>query len=265
MTLIKNLTNLSIPFNIEDNFVRIYDNILKCIFTTNMHSSQTLLSLDTIFEVITKNDILLTLPSSKDQFKKDQIDYKGHTELFRKHFDNQNLAMCFLGNDSNFLLLTDHIDIKNISKEITLDTIQEKIFFFLSSNLKDRGINEIFFSGINPHCGENGLISIDDDIISSSIPLIKTKYPKINVHSMLAADTLHFNILNKNQLFIYAGHDQGLGVFKTKYGLTGINFTAGLPFRRVSVDHGTAFDLYGKNQANYISMIYLLKEILSWD
>ena len=83
-----------------------------------------------------------------------------------------------------------------------------------------------------------------------------------NVYS---GDTMHFNRENINQLLIYPSHDQGLGVFKALYGLIGINFTANLPVRRVSVDHGTAFDLYGKDEAKTAGMEFLLSEVENWE
>ena len=127
-----------------------------------------------------------------------------------------------------------------------------------------RNIKEVYFSGINPHCGEDGNISITDIIINAAIKKLVLSFPDIDFHEMLPGDTLHFSIKNKEQLFVYAFHDQGLAPFKLKYGLTGINLSLGLPFKRVSVDHGTAFNLYGKNQANYNGMLYLLDEVKNW-
>jgi 4-hydroxythreonine-4-phosphate dehydrogenase len=57
-------------------------------------------------------------------------------------------------------------------------------------------------------------------------------------------------------------HDQGLSFFKSQMGLLGINISLGLPFLRTSVDHGTAFELYGKNQANFSGCLYVMKEML---
>ena len=76
-----------------------------------------------------------------------------------------------------------------------------------------------------------------------------------------SGDTLHHHQrLDKKQLFVYMYHDQGLAQFKSQYGLIGLNITLGLPFLRLSVDHGTAFDLYGKNKANISGMLFLFKQ-----
>jgi 4-hydroxythreonine-4-phosphate dehydrogenase len=104
----------------------------------------------------------------------------------------------------------------------------------------------------------------EDNEISKSIVRLKQKFSNISFLGPIAADTLFFNQHDSNTLFIYAYHDQGLSVFKQHNGLQGINLTLGLPFIRVSPDHGTAFELYGKDRANYLGMNYLLDEILKW-
>ncbi len=258
------LINCKIPFQINKNSTNFSSSDLSCEFLKNKNLSETMISLNKSIRDMDNTDILLTLPSSKDQFKDDDNHYNGHTEYFRQFFKNNEITMSFLSSSSNFLLLTDHIDINEVSKSINEKLITEKIKHFLDSKLPNREIKEVFFSGINPHCGENGYISKDDEVINKAIETLKKRYQHINFHNMQAGDTLHFNIKNKSQLFIYSSHDQGLGVFKLKYGLTGINFSCGLPFKRVSVDHGTAFNLFGKNQASYIGMTYLMDEILSW-
>ena len=262
-TLIVN--NEDLNTNLENSNLKIDQFNLKIKYfegdSTLPHST---ISLDIALGLCKPTDILLTLPTSKDQLYYNNNQVNGHTEYFRFHYKNPKINMAFLSHDSNFLLLTDHVAIGEITRLLTPEYIVEKIKLALTNFPESRFIKEIFIAGINPHCGEGGLISKDDDVLNQAIDKLKNEYSNIKFHPPMAADTIHFHIKDKSQLFIFPGHDQGLGIFKQRYGLTGINYTQGLPFKRVSVDHGTAFDLYGKSQADYIGMLYLLDEISSW-
>lgn len=259
-----NLKQLNIEYSIKNDELSYWNTQLQCLFFEKDSLPNSSISLDLAMGLCKPNDILLTLPTSKDQlfFKTKQVN--GHTEYFRKAFNLEEIAMTFLGEDSNFLLLSDHIAIQDVPTYLSEDFIFNKVSIALKNFPQNREIKEVFFAGINPHCGEDGHISNDDIVIDKVTEKLKKTFPNIIFHKQQAGDTLHFNIKNKHQLFIYPAHDQGLAPFKLKYGLTGINFSQGLPFPRVSVDHGTAFNLWGKNQANYIGMLYLLHEIESW-
>ncbi|MFT6633656.1 MAG: 4-hydroxythreonine-4-phosphate dehydrogenase [Bacteriovoracaceae bacterium] len=260
-----NLEALRVPYTFENSSLILGKSSLNCIFfDTQLNSFNSTTSLDLAVGLCKPNDILLTLPTSKDQlfFKDSQVN--GHTEYFRKMFNREEIAMSFLGENSNFLLLSDHIAINEVIDYLNPQFIVKKVSIVLQEMIKAREIKEVFFAGINPHCGEDGNISSADKMIDESILILKDNFTDILFHDQLPGDTIHFNLKHKNQLFIYPYHDQGLAPFKLKYGLTGINFSMGLPFKRVSVDHGTAFSLWGKNQANYIGMIYLLNEIENW-
>jgi 4-hydroxythreonine-4-phosphate dehydrogenase len=223
---------------------------------------QTLGSIQLAMEAINPEDILLTLPSSKEEFKINGKFYSGHTEYFREYFNNSNIVMSFISRSLNVLLLTDHIKLNEVGSYITTDLITSKVRLFLKHIKSIRHINKILFSGINPHCGENGLMGEEDLVISEAIQLLKKDFG--NIVGPLAGDTLFFEDNSSSDLFVYSYHDQGLAVFKQNNGLLGINLTLGLPFLRVSPDHGTAPSLYGKNSANYLGMNYLLNEILKW-
>lgn len=260
-----NLNLLNIQHRISDDSVYLHNSKLSCLFfksDRNEHHSTT--SLKIAIGLCKPNDILMTLPTSKDQLFFDRVQVNGHTEFFRKMFNKNEIAMTFLGESSNFLLLSDHIAIDEVIDYLSPEFILSKVSIVLDEMVEDRKIREVFFAGINPHCGEDGNISTADSILNIVIDQLRKKYPNISFNDQLPGDTIHFNMSHKNQLFVYPYHDQGLAPFKLKYGLTGINFSMGLPFKRVSVDHGTAFNLWGKNQANYIGMIYLLNEIENW-
>lgn len=254
-SLLKTLSTLNFDFTIKDNVLSFDGFELKLDLIKKIENTETIDCLLKALSLANKADIIHTLPSSKDQFKLNNKNFKGHTDFFSDYY-SKNIAMSFLGPDSNFLLLTDHIAIDEVYNQLKDLDLERKIQETIKGFPKSRKINAMYFAGINPHVGEDGIISKQDN-------LIKDLASKFNgsVHS---GDTMHFHIKDKSQLFIYPFHDQGLGVFKALYGLRGINFSANLPVKRVSVDHGTAFDLYGKNCADISGMNFLLSEIENW-
>lgn len=249
----KNLIDLNLSPNLFKDLL-IIDNVV----TTKFSSTNSLL---TALSLITEKDILVTLPTSKDQLVYNNKNLAGYTEFFRKYYQNKNIAMTFKGISKNILLITDHIPLKEVTKKITSQLIEEKINITLENfNKYFYPIEEVIFSGINPHAGENGILGSEEDNIKDAMVNLQKSYGLI-FKGPYSGDTLHhyFNS-NKKQLFVYMFHDQGLATFKNEYGLIGLNITLGLPFLRLSVDHGTAFELYGKNEANSTGMLFLFKQ-----
>ena len=240
--------------------------IIENIESTSFSSTNSLL---TALDLIKPEDILITLPTSKDQLVYNNVNLAGYTEFFRSYFNNKNISMTFKGLAQNVLLVTDHIAIKDISKTITVDLIVNKVKITLENFKKYfNSFDEVIFSGINPHAGENGILGDEEKYIKQAILKLEKSYGKI-FKGPVSGDTLHYlHDDSKKQLLVYMHHDQGLAQFKSLYGLIGLNITLGLPFLRLSVDHGTAFELYGKNKANISGMLYLFKqafEVISVD
>lgn len=256
-SLLDTLDFLSLQLQFKDGCLTDNDKILKLVFVEDDKQTETMACLIKAIEDSTPEDIIHTLPSSKDQFISNGKQFKGHTDFLGEHF-KVDAGMCFLSPDSNFLLLTDHIPLDQVYKQLKEQNLVEKIKTCIKGFPKDRTINRIYLAGINPHAGEDGVISDQDQLV---FDLSKSLNMEATVYS---GDTMHFQREDKNQLFVYPSHDQGLGVFKALYGLIGINFTANLPVRRVSVDHGTAFELYGKSEANCNGMEFLLLEVDNW-
>lgn len=233
---------------------------LKCIPNEDVSGFSSTDSLLTSLKLMSPKDILVTLPTSKDQLKFNGKNMAGYTEFFRSFYNNKNIAMTFKGLHQNVLLITDHLPLKNVASSITEELIVEKLCLTLDNfNKYFFAFEEVIFAGINPHAGENGILGDEEKHIRSAITKLEKTYGKI-FKGPVSGDTLHYvEDKAKKQLMVYMFHDQGLPQFKSQYGLIGLNVTLGLPFLRLSVDHGTAFELYGKNKANITGMLYLLK------
>lgn len=213
-------------------------------------------------EVITPQDILVTLPTSKDQLILNNKNMAGYTEFFRSYYKNVNISMTFKGVSQNVLLITDHVALKDVTKTITKELVVDKTSTTLEFYKKYFStIDEVVFSGINPHVGENGILGNEDILINHAIDELKSNHI-LKFSGPFSGDTLHMHVNPSiKQLFVYMFHDQGLAQFKAQHGLIGLNVSMGLPFLRLSVDHGTAFDLYGKNKAITSGMIFLFKQV----
>jgi 4-hydroxythreonine-4-phosphate dehydrogenase len=214
-------------------------------------------------ELCTSEDVLLTLPTSKDQLILDGKSVAGHTEYFREFFKTE-VDMFFKSDESNVLLVTDHIPLNKVSSTISKELIHEKTALCVKNYEKYfNKLTDIYITGINPHAGENGILGSEDSIVTEAISSLKKELTQ-NLHGPLPADGLLVNKeFAENKLFIYMYHDQGLAPFKSLYKTKGANISLGLPFLRLSVDHGTAFELYGKNQANYMGCYYVMKLALN--
>jgi len=215
--------------------------------------------LRTILERITERDILITLPTSKDQLKNKGKIRAGYTEFFRSWFSNNTLSMFFKSPRENVLLLSDHVPLNQVCGYLTTKLIFEKTRGAIAAYEKFfNPLKSVIFAGINPHAGEGGLLGAEDKNIEKAIECLTPLFPHITFLGPFSGDTLHHHPKSEEIMQIYSTHDQALSKFKSSYGVWGANITLGLPFLRFSVDHGTAFDLYGKNRANYMGSLYLL-------
>ena len=202
---------------------------------------------------------LVTLPLNKELIIK-KIDKKfiGQTELLEK-IDKKNTSnMVFIYKNLIISPLTTHININKITKVLSKKNyIFNKIKSINKCLKNDFKITnpKILISGINPHAGEKGKISNDENIIL--IPEIsKIKKQSINIQGPISADAmLTTKNIKKYDCFLFAFHDQALIPFKYISKYSGVNFTANLNIIRTSPDHGVAYDLVGKNNAISKSLI----------
>lgn len=201
---------------------------------------------------------LVTAPISKESINMAGYHYPGHTEFLAEKSDVQSVQMILVNEKLplRVALATIHIPVKEIVSILTKELIEEKIKQFDTSLRSDFGIKNPFIAilGLNPHAGDGGIIGREEiEIIEPAIELVKKQH--INVEGPFPADGFFGNQSFKRYdgtLAIY--HDQGLIPFKTLSFGHGVNFTAGLPFIRTSPDHGTGFDIAGKNSASENSL-----------
>lgn len=203
-----------------------------------------------------KIDVLVTAPFSKENVAKAGFTFPGHTEYLAEMSGAKEALMILVSGNLRVALVTTHIPIKEISNQLKKELIVAKIEVFEQSLKKDFGLIKprIAVFGLNPHAGENGKIGEEEQQII--IPAIQTsKNNGILAFGPYPADGFFGSPLRQQfdgVLAMY--HDQGLTAFKALCFDDGVNYTAGLPIVRTSPDHGTAFDIAGKMQADEQSL-----------
>ena len=199
-------------------------------------------------------DVLVTAPVNKHSIQSETFNFPGHTDYLAKELEGNSL-MLMVANGLRVGLITDHVPVKDISEHITPDLIKEKIETVYHSLQKDFRIGKpkIAVLGINPHNGDHGVIgNEDDEVLRPTLHSIKES-GKL-VFGPYAADSFFGSDNYKNfDAVIASYHDQGLIPFKTLSFGRGVNYTAGLDRVRTSPDHGTAFEIAGKGQADNTS------------
>ncbi|WPQ64709.1 4-hydroxythreonine-4-phosphate dehydrogenase PdxA [Chitinophaga sancti] len=200
-------------------------------------------------------DGLVTAPIHKKNIQSEQFNYTGHTPYLRDAFEAKDVLMFMTADNMRVGLLTEHVPIRDVAKYVTRENILAKLAMMKDSLIRDFGIDQprIAVLGLNPHAGDDGLIG--DEELREIIPAIDhAKNHGILCFGPYSADAFFARNMHASfdgVLAMY--HDQGLIPFKSLATGEGINFTAGLPIVRTSPDHGTAFDIAGKNLADHFS------------
>ena len=206
---------------------------------------------------------MLTLPINKEKIIKKNIkNFIGHTEFLEK-LDNKKITnMIFIKNKIIFSTLTTHVKIQDIPKIITSkEYLLNKLLILNTSLRKDFNIKKpkILIAGLNPHAGENGLLGTEENKIIKPVINKLNKISK-NFYGPISADSMvTYNNFKKYDCLFFMYHDQALIPFKFISKNSGTNFTSNLSVIRVSPDHGTAFDIVGKNVANAKAVLNSLK------
>ncbi len=202
-------------------------------------------------------DVLVTAPINKHNTQSELFSFPGHTEYLEASIGDGARSLMVLFNERlRVALVTTHLPIAKVAGEITTEKILEKLELFNKSLIQDFGIVKprIAVLALNPHSGEGGMLgSEENDVIAPAIGQAVAK--KILAFGPYAADGFFGNgMYSKFDGVLAMYHDQGLAPFKTIAMESGVNFTAGLPYVRTSPDHGTGYDIAGKNLASEESM-----------
>ena len=206
-----------------------------------------------------KNCVLINGPISKKTFLKRR--YQGITEYLSDKTNSNDEAMLIYNNKMSVSPITTHIPIKYVSKKINKKKIINnviKINYFYKNNLKRKVKFAIL--GLNPHCETIDKISEEENIIKPSIKYLKKM--KFDVQGPFSADTFFIKKnLDKFDVVIGMYHDQVLTPIKTLFNFKAINITVGLPFIRISPDHGPNAEMIGKNKSDPSSFFYAMNFI----
>ena len=215
-------------------------------------------SFDLAFQIIKKNNIhkFINGPISKKQFLKNK--FLGITEYISEKFQANNTCMLIYNETLSVCPITTHLPLKLVSKKINKKIILKKVslvnnFYEKKFSIKPR----IAILGLNPHCESVHKYNEDEKIIKPTIQYLKNRY---NVSGPFPADTIFLkNNRKKFDVIIGMYHDQVLTPLKTLFEYDAINITLGLPFIRVSPDHGPNETMLGKNLSNPLSLSRAIK------
>ena len=205
-------------------------------------------------------DGIVTAPLNKAAMHAGGHNWPGHTELLAHEFGVENFSLVLSAGELYFFHLTTHVSmrqaIENITIERTLNVLELAGAFAKSMGTPGELIG---LAGLNPHAGENRLFGDEDaDILAPAVA--KAREQGLNVVGPIPGDALiPAAVRGKYKLVVVCYHDQGHAPFKAVYGDDGVNITVGLPVVRVSVDHGTAFDIAGQGIAREASLVLSLE------
>ena len=203
---------------------------------------------------------IVTGPIHKARMYEVGFRFPGQTEFFAERCGVTNFAMCLTGGKLTVALVTAHIPLPKVSRALKQSEIV-RVGLLLEEFLCSRGNTapRVAVAGLNPHAGESGKLGLEEiEIISPAIAALKSKIrnPKSEITGPYSPDTVfHRAIEGEFDAVLCMYHDQGLIPLKLHAFHNGVNVTLGLPFARTSPDHGTAFEIAGKDIAQPDSMI----------
>ncbi|MCS7189384.1 MAG: 4-hydroxythreonine-4-phosphate dehydrogenase PdxA [Bacteroidia bacterium] len=202
-------------------------------------------------------DLLVTLPVDKSTFYSEKtFPYRGHTAYFRAIFPQANILMMMIGEKLRVGLLTEHVPLCEVKAHLVTEKVKEVLRIFHSSLVMDFAIPtpRIGVLGLNPHAGDGGVIGNEElELLAPAIEALTQEGMMIGgPFSPDGFFASHQYEKVDGVLAMY--HDQGLIPFKLLAGWEGFQFTAGLDFVRTAPDHGVAYDIVGKEEADISSL-----------
>ncbi len=265
-TVAKHIRALKLTADVTADGISFLQGTLRCSWVRPGRLPSSTLCMESALEAresMGSGGVLFTLPTTKDDLRDPRAPrrrFLGHTEYLRARFRAPHLSMFFTADDLHMLLLTDHVALKDVPKAITPKVFEDKLGPALASlRVLEPSIRRTLVSGINPHAGEGGLLGKEELRLA---PALKRLQKRFRIEGFFPADTIYRERRSESDLLVYTHHDQGLALFKALKGTLGANITLGLPFLRLSVDHGTAFPLYGKNIADPSGATYCLRKAM---
>lgn len=257
----KDFAKLDALNNKQINLVDVNYNFKRCFEKISNKSNDYIKNCFDIALEILKRDKLTKFingPISKKHFLKGKT--LGITEyLAKKTNKDHKVAMLIHNKNLSVSPLTTHLALKDVPRKISKKKLQIHVklindFYKTNFNKKPK----IAITGLNPHCESNFNNSEEDKIIIPAIKILKQR--KFNVDGPYPADTIFIkDYIKKYDVIIGMYHDQVLTPMKTLFNFDAINITLGLPFIRVSPDHGPNTSMLGKNKSNPQSLIEALK------
>ncbi|MDC1067813.1 4-hydroxythreonine-4-phosphate dehydrogenase PdxA [Candidatus Kapabacteria bacterium] len=205
-------------------------------------------------------DCFVTLPINKASIALSGWKFQGHTEMIAERYSSKDFNMLLISGDTRLAPLTIHIPLNEVASSVSSELIIKRAKSLNSTLKKDFKVNKpkIAILGLNPHSGDKGRIGNEE--ISIIKPAIESLKKDILVEGPFPADSFFaFKLYKSYNAIISMYHDQGLIPIKMIAESGGVNYTSGLPIVRTSPDHGTAFDIGGKNIANADSLIESIK------
>lgn len=266
------IKNVNDATNKNVNLLNVYDKEVKLEFgvSTKQAGELALASINAAIADLKAGsiDMIVTAPINKENIQSDEFKFAGHTEYFANQFEATDHLMFLVSENLKIGTVTGHIPINQVAENLSIDKIMSKTKLMVASLQKDFGIRKprIAILGLNPHAGDNGVIGNEEKNII--IPAIeKLKEQGVLAFGPFGADGFFGSgVFTKYDAALSMYHDQGLIPFKTLAFENGVNYTAGLPIVRTSPDHGTAYDLAGKNIASESSFrfaVYAAIDILA--
>ena len=202
-------------------------------------------------------DVLVTAPFNKRAMANEGFGFTGHTEYLEKEFGVDEVCMIMVSDNLKVGVVTGHIPLKEVPTAITKEKIISKLKLMKRSLERDFGVDspKIAVLGLNPHCGDGGLLGEEEKNII--LPAVQEAVSQgILAFGPYSPDGF-FGLGNysKFDAVLAMYHDQGLIPFKALAFEDGVNYTAGLPIVRTSPDHGTAYEMAGRDEADPRSMM----------
>ena len=259
-TIDKNFTEFKKLDNAKINLINIEYKFKNCFEKiTNKSSTYIKKSFKIALKIIQKNKFskFVNGPVSKKHLLKGKT--LGITEYLANKTKRNKVAMLIFNKDISVSPLTTHLALKDVHKKITKQKIYTQVN--LINNFYKKKFNKLprlAITGLNPHCESNFQNSEEDKIIIPAIKKLRLKNTKIN--GPFPADTIFTkSLLKKYDVIIGMYHDQVLSPMKALFNFDAINITLGLPFIRISPDHGPNYSMIGKNLSDPKSLILALR------